>query len=168
MLEFGPSFGFIVTRGGGKPGTMVGTMSSGSGYISRSAEDSWFIHGSKAPSILKWDQQEKPAARNCTGQHQPEMMLIVTLSSMAYLRCTQANQSARQLLRRPTKLLVRRVTQSENGEMQVLKNIVGQVGPKKHVPKHGHWPGFLPRACRRNDEYYEGFVDEVRLHVPVI
>jgi hypothetical protein len=91
MLESNPSFGFIVTRGGGKPGIAVGTTQSKSGYISRSDEDSCFIHGSKAPSILKWDQQGKPPARNSTGQHQPKMMLIVTLSSMAYLRRTQAN-----------------------------------------------------------------------------
>ena len=55
------------------------------------------------------------------------MMLIVSLSSMTYLRRAQANQSTRQLLCRPTKLLVRRVTQAESGKMQVLENIVWQI-----------------------------------------
>ena len=55
ILEPVPSFGFTATRGGGKPEVADGMAPSGSGYISRSAEDSWSIHGFKAPSILKYD-----------------------------------------------------------------------------------------------------------------
>lgn len=88
-------------------------------------------------------------------------MLIISLSSMTCLRRTQTNQSTRQLLRWPTKLLVRRVTQTENGEMQVLEDIVWQIRPKEHIPKRSHRPGFLSGTRRRNDEYYEIFVDEV-------
>ena len=58
MLESVPPFSFIVTRGGGKPDDEAGIMPSGSEYTSRSAEDSWPIHGFKAPSILRCDQRK--------------------------------------------------------------------------------------------------------------
>ena len=68
------------------------------------------------------------------GCKSPEMVLFVAFSPNAQLKRTESLQTSAKELCRPTKLLVCGVSEAEEGEMELFKQVFGEVGAQEHLP----------------------------------
>lgn len=119
------------------------------------------IHVSRAPCALMRGLSAKGKKQHIW--HSPVQMLIVCFPSFNDFPGTETQQTPRQLLRSPAKLLIGAVSETEHCAIHVLEEVRREVRAEQHRPQAFHGPRLLPSSSRRDNENNERLMHELFL-----